>query len=432
VLTASHAVSQDKEPAGTIELQQARQILVVNDYVRKKRVECMFQIKLPLRTYLIIAPDDATRLAWVQAIDRKLAGNAGANKGAATTGAGGAAPAGGSAWTDEEIDDIAAALGRELRGGAPAPATTNTGRAAGRTVAAAGGAPPPPTPPATLGPAAASKAPGPAATSAQPQPPPPPKSTERLAKAERVAANLALALAEQQENDESSDDDNNDVEESGTVAVVARPGGRRRPAVRPPPAVPVAPELDVQILLPVRSPPLSVATAGAAVGATSYASATEAARTAAAALNDELVHDVVMAAEDLVREPLADVARSLKPLDAVVMTLIGKGYGYAATLPTAARLDAALVCCAEVEGALSATMAVGTATAAAAAAAPSARGDLPTLRKLLAERVRQLILGLRRFNDEFGAVPGARGVVNHNPVGALALSIHALTLAVGA
>ena len=106
-----------------------------------------------------------------------------------------------------------------------------------------------------------------------------------------------------------------------------------------------------------------------------------------------------MAVEDAVKEPLKDVARSLKPVDSAVTNLLVKGYGYSSVLQAPAQQDGALVVCAEVEGALSATMAAGKAASIAGA-------ELAGLRKFLVDRGRLLIAALRRFNLEFGKTDG--------------------------
>lgn len=60
----------DDKPAGSVDLAGA-EIIDVDDFFRKRKHEYLFQIKIPARTYNIIAPDFDTRRAWIEILDAK-------------------------------------------------------------------------------------------------------------------------------------------------------------------------------------------------------------------------------------------------------------------------------------------------------------------------------------------------------------------------
>jgi len=62
---------KESKPLGEIELKDC-QVVIIDDFYRKRKLEFLFQLKLPKRTYNIIAPDYDTRQAWVDAILAKI------------------------------------------------------------------------------------------------------------------------------------------------------------------------------------------------------------------------------------------------------------------------------------------------------------------------------------------------------------------------
>jgi hypothetical protein len=59
------------KPIGTIDLTDG-QVFIVDDFYRKRKLEYLFQLKVPTRTFNLIAPDFDTRKSWVDCIIARI------------------------------------------------------------------------------------------------------------------------------------------------------------------------------------------------------------------------------------------------------------------------------------------------------------------------------------------------------------------------